>query len=235
MASARMSASRMARLSQALRMQVMYHPDFRLLKAAAKGVQGFLKASSPQGRINRSWRLVGEDDVLPAEWGDTNRMLYRKFHSTVLPTILRNFERVSMAHGVEVRMPFMDWRLVTYVMSLPDSSKVGGGLAKRVAREALKGSIPEEIRNTRVKIGFTAPLPQWLNGPLQPWVVDLCGKARARHVNVPFSVEGLGRQYMTRQKAQAFDWRTACEMWPRLNLLHFSSRLGRENTTGTLL
>ena len=42
---------------------------------------------------------------------------------TVLPTILRNFDRVSMAHGIEVRMPFMDWRLVTYTMALPEDEQ----------------------------------------------------------------------------------------------------------------
>lgn len=71
--------------------------------------------------------LVAEDDVLPREWGGLNRRLYRMFHSTVLPTILRNFDRLSMAHGVEVRMPFMDWRLVTYTMALPESSKSADG------------------------------------------------------------------------------------------------------------
>ena len=67
--------------------------------------------------------LVGDDDVLPRDWGSLNRRLYRMFHSTVLPTILRNFDRLSMAHGIEVRMPFMDWRLVTYTMALPETSK----------------------------------------------------------------------------------------------------------------
>ncbi len=229
MAAANVSGSRMERLAQALRMQVMYHPDFRWLKRAAQGARSKWKASSAQSANRRPWSLVGDDDVLPSEWGDTNRMLYRKFHSTVLPTILRNFDRVSMAHGIEVRMPFMDWRLVTYVMSLPDDSKIGGGLAKRVAREAMRGSIPEEVRNTRVKIGFNAPLPQWLNGPLRPWVEDLCDQAESAGVGMPFSVKGLSREYQSRQKAQAFDWRTASETWLRLNLLHFNSRMRRKN------
>ena len=68
--------------------------------------------------------LVGDDDVLPRDWGSLNRRLYRMFHSTVLPTILRNFDRLSMAHGIEVRMPFMDWRLVTYTMALAGDQQV---------------------------------------------------------------------------------------------------------------
>ena len=69
--------------------------------------------------------------------GRPERRLYRMFHSTVLPTILRNFDRLSMAHGVEVRMPFMDWRLVTYTMALPESSKSADGYTKAVARRAM--------------------------------------------------------------------------------------------------
>ena len=67
-----------------------------------------------------------------------NRRLYRMFHGTVLPTILRNFDRLSMAHGVEVRMPFMDWRLVTYTMALPETSKSSDGYTKMVARQAMR-------------------------------------------------------------------------------------------------
>ena len=69
-----------------------------------------------------------------------NRRLYRMFHGTVLPTILRNFDRLSMAHGIEVRMPFMDWRLVTYTMALPDASKSSNGYTKMVARQAMARS-----------------------------------------------------------------------------------------------
>ena len=75
--------------------------------------------------------LVGDGDLLPDSWGSLNRRLYRMFHGNVLPTILRNFDRLSMAHGIEVRMPFMDWRLVTYTMSLPEASEECRRLRRR--------------------------------------------------------------------------------------------------------
>jgi asparagine synthase (glutamine-hydrolysing) len=53
--------------------------------------------------------------------------LYSWFHRGMLPTLLRNFDRAAMAHGVETRMPFMDWRLVTYGFALPETSKIGAG------------------------------------------------------------------------------------------------------------
>ena len=93
--------------------------------------------------------------------------LYEVFHITVLPTLLRNYDRYSMANGVEIRMPFMDHRLVTYTFSLPWTSKVGGTYTKRIMRDALKGILPEQIRTRRDKIGWNAPLHEWFKGPLK--------------------------------------------------------------------
>ena len=123
--------------------------------------------------IPAQFSLVGDDDVLPRDWGSLNRRLYRMFHGTVLPTILRNFDRISMAHGIEVRMPFMDWRLVTYTMALPEASKSSDGYTKMIARRAMEGRMPESIRMGRRKVGFNSPMPEWLNGPLSGWTATL--------------------------------------------------------------
>ena len=94
------------------------------------------------------------------------KLLYREFHVSTLPNVLRTFDRCSMAHGVELRMPFLDWRLVTYVFALPETSIAGGGFTKRVLREAMRDVIPEDIRKRRGKIGFSSPMPDWFNGRL---------------------------------------------------------------------
>jgi asparagine synthase (glutamine-hydrolysing) len=99
--------------------------------------------------------------------------LHLWFHHSVLPTLLRNYDRASMAHGVEVRMPFMDWRLVALAFGLPDESKIGHGYTKRVLREAMKGVLPDSIRLRTNKIGFTSPLDQWMRGALREWVMDI--------------------------------------------------------------
>ena len=59
-----------------------------------------------------------------------NQVLFDIFHYTTLPTLLRNYDKYSMASGVEIRMPFMDWRLVSKTFSLPSSYKIGGGFTK---------------------------------------------------------------------------------------------------------
>ena len=101
-----------------------------------------------------------------------NRLLYSQFHHGVNQSLLRKYDRISMAHGVEVRLPFLDWRLVTFCFSLPDTSKAGGGYAKRILREAMRGVLPEVIRRRTAKIGFQSPLSDWMNGDLGDWVLQ---------------------------------------------------------------
>jgi len=88
--------------------------------------------------------------------------LYELFHITILPTLLRNYDRYSMASGVEVRMPFMDHRVVCFLFSLPWSSKVGSGYTKRLLRDAMKGILIDDVRKRRDKIGWNAPIHEWL-------------------------------------------------------------------------
>ena len=115
------------------------------------------------------YRLQYDDQKHPAfnSFDSLTKSLYEIFHITILPTLLRNYDRYSMASGVEIRMPFMDHRLVAYTFSLPWTSKVGGGYTKRIFRDAMKGILPEEIRTRRDKIGWNAPLHEWLQGKLK--------------------------------------------------------------------
>ena len=161
--------------------------------------------------------LVGDDDVLPSDWGALNRRLYRMFHGTVLPTILRNFDRLSMAHGIEVRMPFMDWRLVAYTMALPDQSKASGGYSKVIARRAMANRIPESIRMERHKVGFNSPMPEWLNGPLAGWTAALLDRkvpAFAELVDETSLRQTVGRLTASR----TWDWEAVGRIWPYLNM-----------------
>lgn len=101
-----------------------------------------------------------------------NRVLFDYFHRRSLPTILRNIDRCSMAHGVEVRSPFMDWRVVCFGLSLPTPSKLGGGFTKRILREAMKDYLPEEIQTRQSKIGFANPTSEWFKTGLKPFILD---------------------------------------------------------------
>jgi asparagine synthase (glutamine-hydrolysing) len=103
------------------------------------------------------------------------RMVYHEFFVHTLPALLRNFDRASMMNSVEIRMPFMDWRLVTYVFSLPTSTKIGQGFTKLLVREAMKGKMDESVRTRTFKVGIGSPVDYWFNGALKEWVLDSLG------------------------------------------------------------
>lgn len=91
--------------------------------------------------------------------------LYLMFHTSTLPTLLRNYDKYSMYSGVEVRMPFMDYRLVCITFGLPLSSKLGGGFTKRILRDSSVDILTDCLRTRRMKIGWNAPIHHWLSQP----------------------------------------------------------------------
>lgn len=99
-------------------------------------------------------------------------ILYNQFHYTMLPTILRNFDKMAMRNSIEIRMPFMDWRLVSFVFSLPESSLLGEGFTKRILRDAMKGLMPENVRTRKLKTGLNAPMQSWFGGELKTFLLD---------------------------------------------------------------
>jgi asparagine synthase (glutamine-hydrolysing) len=101
-----------------------------------------------------------------------SRQLYIIFHETILPTLLRNYDRYSMMNSVEIRMPFMDYRLVNFVHSLPYSSKFGSGYTKKIIRDAMDPYMPKEITWRKSKIGFNSPIVDWMQGDLSQWFLD---------------------------------------------------------------
>jgi asparagine synthase (glutamine-hydrolysing) len=82
--------------------------------------------------------------------------------ATSLPVQLHWCDRDSMAHSIESRTPFLDYRLVEFVLGCPDEMRIGGGTTKRLQREGMAGILPEEIRQRRDKMGFVTPEEQWV-------------------------------------------------------------------------
>lgn len=150
-----------------------------------------------------------------------NERLFLDTHINVLPAILRNYDRAAMAHGVEVRMPLLDWRLVTFAFALPASSRIGGGYTKRILRDAVKGLIPESIRLRRQKIGFNAPLIELFNGGLAPLIEKIIATPLWREA--PY-LEGAKLTPFIAQRTRdrswtMADWYSATQIWARFNIV----------------
>jgi asparagine synthetase B (glutamine-hydrolysing) len=101
------------------------------------------------------------------------KSLYMDFHFVQLPTNLRDFDHLSMAHGVEVRSPFMDWRLVSFLFALPATAKIGAGFTKRILRDALRSILPEAIRTRTRKLGFPNLAEAWTSPHAQTFIRDV--------------------------------------------------------------
>ncbi len=121
--------------------------------------------------LRRGSQQVSRDAQHPLWQGldHLNRQLYISTHETILPTLLRNYDRYSMANGVEIRMPFMDYRIVTLAFSLPWTAKVRGGFSKRIVRDAMAPYMPHEVTYRKTKIGFNSPIVDWMKGPLKAY------------------------------------------------------------------
>ena len=91
--------------------------------------------------------------------------------------ILTKVDRASMAHSLEIRVPFLDHRIVEFAFNLPTNLKIHQGQTKVILRNILKEKINEKFFN-RPKMGFAVPLSDWLRGPLKDWAWDLISQKK---------------------------------------------------------
>src|SRR5207302_352185 len=100
---------------------------------------------------------------------------YLQTHS--LPALLHHEDRNSMAFSVEARLPFLDARLVDFLLRVPARLKLRNGLGKYLLREAMAGRIPDAVRERTDKMGFVTPQDRWLRETLRPDLESLFGSA----------------------------------------------------------
>jgi asparagine synthase (glutamine-hydrolysing) len=110
-----------------------------------------------------------------------HQSLYATLTQTSLPELLRYADRNSMAFSREVRLPFLDHRLVEFLFAIPVDQKISGHTTKVILRNAISGIVPEAIRNRKDKVGFAPPEVSWLRGPLCLWVEEVISSAEFRH------------------------------------------------------
>lgn len=106
-----------------------------------------------------------------------NELSYAQLFSTNLPALLQYADRNSMAHSVESRFPFLDYRLVEFILSLPASFKINNGITKAVFRDAMYDILPEQIRNRNDKMGFVTPEEIWFKKESKEEVIEIVKKA----------------------------------------------------------
>ncbi len=158
-------------------------------------------------RDERYWRLVNRANtfggILTAEaldqrdtfeefksiyWGSNvgkesyfDAMTHFDF-KTLLPALLQVEDRMSMAHGVEARVPFLDHPLVEFAATIPADIKFKNGELKRLLRTVFSDRLPTAIAQRKDKMGFPVPLNLWLKrgGPARDLIGDILGSVNAK-------------------------------------------------------
>lgn len=117
-----------------------------------------LKYRKKFSEIDLQIETQGNDSISNELDKDLNLQLQYR----LLPRILHDVDRNSMARSLEVRLPFLDYRLVEFSYTLSDEDKIRGSYTKYIMRKSCKKYLPAKICNRRNKMGFPAPFDKWL-------------------------------------------------------------------------
>lgn len=147
-----------------------------------------------------------------------NQILFLNFSTYLLDDLLVKTDRMSMAHGLEVRCPFLDTGLVEWAAGMPDSFKIRGTRLKWILKHAFRDLLPPEIL-ARGKMGFGVPLGQWMRQELNEFSWDMLLGPSARILE---AVDRKAMQHILvehrtkRQDYGAKIWALLClELWLR--------------------
>jgi len=140
------------------------------------------------------------DDLKMAPNGVLQRYLTVDQNYYLPDDILYKTDRMSMAHSLEVRPPFLDHRIVEFAATLPQRLKIRGGTQKLVLRELMRGKLPERVLN-RKKTGFDIPTHDWFRGVLRGLLMETVTPEAVAATGVfdGRAIEALIRDHMERR------------------------------------
>lgn len=124
------------------------------------------------------WLLAGLKARLPGNGLDAYMRFDQEYY---LPDdILVKSDRMSMAHSIEVRPPFLDHRLIEFAAKLPPKLKIQGSRQKVLLKELMRDKLPPTILQ-RKKVGFDIPAHEWFRGPLRDLLMETLESGEAEH------------------------------------------------------
>src|ERR1035438_1518659 len=148
------------------------HPYF-LVRALFGAAERDALFSAPDRQASQQSldRMLQESVTASQSLDPVNRVSYLESRFYMRNTLLRDSDFMSMAHGLELRVPFLDRALVEACFRIPGDRKLQGDSPKSLLLASLGVELPREIVN-RPKRGFTLPLERWLRGEMRPVVED---------------------------------------------------------------
>jgi asparagine synthase (glutamine-hydrolysing) len=168
------------------------------------GIVPEMQAKLLSSHIPRIANVYAPVDDIQNITKDADRMTalsYEYMQTYMVDMVLAKVDRASMAHSLEVRSPFLDYRLVEWALSLPVEHKLKRGVGKYILRALMKNKLPSEVV-TRPKHGFALPLGNWLKKELRPMLLDTLSPERLNthgFFNVS-AVEALINEHLTERR-----------------------------------
>jgi asparagine synthase (glutamine-hydrolysing) len=163
-------------------------------------------------------RAGSNDDLAPFLWFDQRYFLP--------DDILTKTDRMSMAHSLEVRPPFLDHRIVEFAASLPASLKIRGSRQKVLLKELMRNKLPPSVLQ-RKKIGFDIPVHDWLRGCLRSLVQEVLMDGTCEHAGLfrRDVIEMLMRDHLERRVNVGY------HLWGLMMLFLWMKKWGIQATT----
>jgi len=160
-----------------------------------RGALGAVVADPPAAEFSRRFNSAPADSLL-------DRAFYSDFQTHLPDDILTLTDRLSMAQGLEVRVPFLDHPLVEFCATIPSSLKVRYWTKKYLLRQVARDYLPNEILTHR-KQGFASPMAAWLRKDLKVYLLDTLSEKRlARHgLFKPAEVTAMIEAHLSRRES----------------------------------
>jgi asparagine synthase (glutamine-hydrolysing) len=161
------------------------------------------------------------DDIPASMVRGLNRYMLLDQKYYLVSNILPKLDRMSMAHALEVRPPYLDHRIVEFAASLPEKYKIRGFTLKCLLKELMSGKLPDRIIR-RKKMGLDIPTHRWFRGPLVPLLQETLSPTALESIGVFDSayVQRLIRDHLERQINAGY------HLWGMLTLVTWMKRWG---------
>lgn len=152
---------------------------FRLVDRSTDMVDEVDWAQLDRARVFEEFRSIFNNRANVQKEAYFDKMTHFDF-KCLLPALLHIEDRMSMAHGLESRVPFLDHSVVEFVATVPADVKFKNGRMKHLVKNTYADVIPGSVMGRRDKMGFPVPLKEWFSGPLRGFVRDVFCTPAAR-------------------------------------------------------
>lgn len=132
-------------------------------------------------RLTGNIQAIVNPKFFTQKCGTIDKITLAEYYHYLQPVLLRDTDQMSMKHALEVRVPFLDHKLVEFVLTLPDAYKTKTAVQKSLLVESLHDLLPSEIIH-RKKMGFVLPWEQWLKNELATYVQDAIQTLQSTHL-----------------------------------------------------